>query len=384
MLPDALLGIEHFVDVAADSYLYTGAHAPALGVVLDAMQAAYRQKSAGPTGRKYLFGAEERARESVGDLLGRPAADIAFTGDASTLWSSIAAGWPWKPGDNVVINEYEHPAGYAAWLRLRAQGLEVRIVRRQRNWSMPISSFEDACDSRTVALITSHVGYVTGLALDVHELAELADSRGIPLLLDASHSLGVLPIATEKCSVVISASYKWALGPYGIGIIAWNRDRLPDFRPGVGGWRSVSSIFEEDRFENWKLHKDARRFQTGAPAFDAIAGLGAAVDLLRTLGADRVQAHATGLSGQAHDALSALGLEVISSKEPKARSGNVAFLHPRGEDFANALEKRGVFVWGGDGRVRASFHVMNDSSDVERLAAAVADALIDLPVGVNL
>ena len=55
---------------------------------------------------------------------------------------------------------------------------------------------------------------------------------------------------------------------------------------------------------------------------------------------------------------------------------------PSGRDqlFAHALERRGVFVWGDDGRVRASYHVMNDVPHVVTLADAVADALSEIPL----
>jgi cysteine desulfurase/selenocysteine lyase len=376
----ALLGRDQFLDLNVDSYLYTGAHSPALRLADEAMQWAYRQKSAGPSGRQELFDAEERARASIGKLVGRPMSDVAFTGDASTLWSSIANGWEWKQGDNIVVNEYEHPSGYAAWLRLKKQGLEVRVVRRDASWGMSVASIAEMCDERTVAIVVSHVGYVSGLRHDLDELAEMADARGIPVLLDASHSLGVVPVDASKCAIVISASYKWLLGPYGVGIVVWNQDRLPNFVPGTVGWRSVPTIFTDDRFERWSLSPDARRFQTGAPAFSEIAALGVAVEQLLAIGGLRVEQHALTLSGLAHDALTGLGLEVVTPRVKEARAGNVAFLHPRGEEFAHALERRGVFVWGGDGRVRASFHVMNDDADIDKLKAAVADALKELPL----
>ncbi len=375
-----LLSRERFVDLTTPTYLYTGAHAPALRSSLDALAHTYRLKSDGPAGREAMLGAEVEARASVAALLGRPTEEVAFVGDASTAWSSIALGWDWKPGDNIVIHEYEHPAAYAAWLPLQQRGLEVRVVRREDDWSMPLASFEAQCDERTVALIVSHVGYVTGLRQDVAALARLADARGIPLLLDASHSFGVVPVDASACAIVVSASYKWTLGPYGVGIISWNRDRLPDFQPGVVGWRSTSAMFADDRFERLELEPDARRFQTGGAAFSEIAALGAAVRELSALDTAAIADHALTLSGLAAQAFVDRGLTVTTPLEESARAGNVSFLHPEGERFADELERRGVLLWGGDGRVRASFHVMNSLADVDALADAVDDVLRVLPL----
>lgn len=376
----ALLERDRFVDLEVPSYLYTGAHAPALARAADRLAEAYSWKSRGPRGRDAMAEAEHEARVSVAALLGRPFEEVAFAGDASTVWSAIALGWEWKPGDNIIIHEYEHPAAYAPWLRFIDSGLEVRVVRRRDDWSMPADDFEALVDDRTSAIITSHVGYVTGMRYDIAGIARMADARGIPVLLDASHSLGVIDVPAGLCALTVSASYKWTLGPYGVGIVSWNRDRLPDFVPGTAGWRSTDDMFGEDRFERWHPATDARRFQLGASAFAEIAALGAAVDELAELGVARVERHALSLGTRAIHGLERLGLTVTTPAVEVERAGNVAFLHPDGERFSDELDKRGVLLWGGDGRVRASFHVMNSAAHVDHLLEATAEVLAQLPL----
>ncbi|MFC4555000.1 aminotransferase class V-fold PLP-dependent enzyme [Georgenia faecalis] len=378
----ALLGREHFIDLDDVAYFYTGAHAPAVHAVEEAMVASYRAKSGGPRGRAGMFTLEERARASVAGLVrGATAGDVAFLGDASTAWSAVANGWRWQPGDNVVLNEYEHPSVFAPWLRLRQAGLEVRFVRRREDWEMPTEDIAAACDERTVAIALSHVGYVTGLRHDVAAVSRAADARGIPVLLDVSHSLGLLDVDLDAVALAISASYKWTLGPYGVGVVAWNRERLPGFEPGAVGWRSVEDIFRADRFADLDWSPDARRFQMGAPSLSGIAGLGAAAEIIGGLGLPAVHAHSARLVGAVHAGLRERGLAVTTPADPDRRAGSVAFLHPDGERVAAALEDLGVHVWGGDGRVRASCHVMNDDDDVDRLLLALDRVLADHPLG---
>lgn len=267
------------------------------------------------------------------------------------------------------------------WLRLRERGLEVRVVAPDPRWELGADAIERACDDRTRALCVSHVGYVSGYRHDTAAIAAVADRVGAPLLLDVSHSLGVVPVDVADCAVAIGASYKWTLGCYGAGIAIWNRDRLPGFRPGAVGWRSIADTFTDDRFERYELFDDARRFQLGAAAFGPIAALGAAVEELLPLGADAVERHALTLGGRAIDGLRALGLTVITPEQPARRAGNVAFLHRDGERFADALAARGVPVWGGDGRVRASFHVLNGGASVDALLRETDALLAELPAG---
>jgi selenocysteine lyase/cysteine desulfurase len=375
-----LLDASNFLNLGSEAYLYWGAHSPAVKRVEDAIVQSYRAKSLGEGGRDALYAAESHTRESLARLTGRQAAEIGMLGDASTAWSAIANGWSWKPGDNVVINEYEHPAVFAPFLRLRKYGLEVRVVPRAEDWEMPASSIEAACDERTVAIAVSHVGYVTGLRHDLRELGRIADRAGIPLLVDISHSLGVVDVDLEYAALTVTASYKWTLGPYGVGAVIWNRDRLPDFEPGTVGWRSLENMFTDERFDEINWNPDGTRFQMGAPALADIAGLGAGLDTILDLGIDRVEAHSLALSGEAISGLRELGLQVITPADPHRRAGNVAFLHPAGERFARKLADHGVLVWGGDGRVRASFHVLNTRDDVQRLLTGVSRVLVELPL----
>lgn len=376
----ALIPRDQFIGLPDDvSYLYTGAHAPALHVVEEAMVAAYRAKSRAEHGREILFGTEAQARSDVALLAGMRAEDVAFLGDASTAWSAIANGWSFRPGDNVVVNEYEHPAVFAPFLRLREQGLEVRVVARGEDWEMSTQSLLDACDERTVALCVSHVGYMTGLKHDLSALGDGAREREIPFLVDVSHSLGVSSMDLAGAALVVSASYKWTLGPYGVGIVGWNRELLADFRPGAVGWRSLEDIFTDRRFEELNWNPDASRFQMGAPALSDIAGLGASSALLGGIGIERIEAHVAAIVADADRRLREAGLNVITSADPARRAGNLAVTVSDGEGVAEKLARRGVLAWGGDGRVRASFHAFNDLGDAERFAHELVTVLEEEP-----
>lgn len=374
-----LLDPSHFIDLTPASYLYWGAHSPALKRVEEAMVATYRAKSLGEKGRDLFYEEENRTREKIAALTGSRSSEVGLLGDASTAWSAIANGWTWRPGDNIIINEYEHPAVFAPFLRLRKYGLEVRVAKKDDDWEMRTTSIERCCDERTIAIAVSHVGYVTGLRNDLLELGEVANRVGVPLLVDISHSLGVLDVDLSSAAITVTASYKWALGPYGVGAVIWNQNLLPDFEPGTVGWRSLSNIFTEDRFEELNWNSGGARFQMGAPSFAGIAGLGAGLDTILGIGITNVEAHSLALVAMAMSGLRSLGLEVITPSDPARRAGSVAFLHDQGELFARMLADHGVLVWGGDGRVRASFHVMNSIKDVSRLISAVEQVLAKMP-----
>ena len=61
-----------------------------------------------------------------------------------------------------------------------------------------------------------------------------------------------------------------------------------------------------------------------------------------------------------------LGLSLLTPASPELASGIVAFEHDEAKRIGAELERAGVIVWAGDGRVRASVHLYNDPADADR------------------
>ena len=169
----------------------------------------------------------------------------------------------------------------------------------------------------------------------------------------------------------MASTYKWLLGIHGAGVLYWNRKRLPDFAPGAVGWFSVSDFLSDDRFERIDWKPTAERFELGMPSYAAIYALENGVRYLQQFGADRIGAHVEALGDELIAGLQEQGWTVMTPVERARRAGNIAIAVEHAEDVRDALIEKGVHTWGGDGRVRASLHLYNDSADV----AAYLDAL---------
>jgi selenocysteine lyase/cysteine desulfurase len=306
----------------------------------------------------------------LAQLLGARTDEIALLGSASEAINAVAAAVDLEAGDNVVINDLEFPSVVLPWLRLRERGIDVRLVRHQ-NWEIPTDLLLAAVDDRTRVVALSHVSYVNGWRHDVEAISTALRGTRTRFLLDATQTVGVLPVQAALADFLVSSTYKWLLGTHGLGVLYVNRDTVGQPEPAAIGWFSLETAFTEDRYERYRLRADAGRFETGYLNFPAIYALNASVGYLLEIGVDRIAAHAHALGDELIAGLSGLGLTVTTPAVRARRGASVTFLHERAAEIGQRLAATGVYVWAGDGRVRASAHAFNDSRDVERYLDAL-------------
>ncbi len=70
---------------------------------------------------------------------------------------------------------------------------------------------------------------------------------------------------------------------------------------------------------------------------------------------------------QLREGITSLGFKLLTPLDEIYASGIVSFAHDAPEELGRALQERGVIVWAGDGRLRASVHIYNDEGDVDAL-----------------
>lgn len=371
---NALFPRTEFLGLEEMTHLYTAAECPMLTKGAAALQDYARQKTRAEAGRAHHAAVAGECKAAVAQLLGVEAENIAFMASASDAINAIVRLIDFRPGDNVVVNDLEFPSVTLPALRLRERGVEVRLVRRDA-WDLPTEALLGAVDGRTRLLALSHVSYVNGLRHDVETIGEALRGTGTRFLLDATQSLGVLPVPAGAADFVVSSTYKWLLGTHGLGILYWNRARVPEAQPAAIGWYSVENLFAPDRYERYTLKPDAGRFETGYISFPAIYALREGVRCLLDAGVERIADHALTLGERLIDELARLRLMVMTPKERRRRGASISFAHPEADAIGRALAEREVHVWAGDGRVRASTHLFNDGADIARYLAALEDIL---------
>lgn len=322
----------------------------------------------------------EEARSRFARLIGASTEEIAIIKNTSEGISLVAAGFPWKEGDNLVTANVEFPANVYPWMRLASRNVEVRMVQA-REGRVRTKDVIAACDGRTRVVALSSVEFANGFRNDLPRIGEFCRSRGVFFFVDAIQSLGAIPMDVEACGIDALAAdgHKWMLSPEGIGGFYISREVMEMVEPLVLGWHSVRNRFDFEQYD-FRLSPDARRFEPGSFNTVGLAAFGASLDLLLSTGVERIWERVLRLTEVAMDAALGEGYELLSSRLPEERSGIVTFRVPGADSQAlwKALLARNAVCSPRSGGIRISPHFYNTSEEIARFFGILkeeADAL---------
>ena len=162
-----------------------------------------------------------QVRAQFAQVIGAKAASVALVPSVSYGIALAARNLPVRDGQNIVVLADEFPSNYYSWARLaRERGGRVRTARPQPGES-PTDAVIAAIDRDTAIVSVPNCHWTDGRVLDVIRIGEAARRHGAALVLDASQSIGALPLDVEavRPDFLVTVGYKWLLGPYGVGYL---------------------------------------------------------------------------------------------------------------------------------------------------------------------
>lgn len=316
-----------------------------------------------------------KARAVCARLIGSGPDEIALLGPTSLGLSLFANGLDWRPGDELICYRGDYPANVYPWTALATRGVVIKSVEPETPGRITPELVARSLTPRTrlVALASCH--FLSGWRIDVDAIGRLLHERGVLFSVDAIQTLGAAPLSTEHVDFLSADAHKWMLGPLAIGIVHVARRNFELCRPTLlGAWNVRSPEFvaqDEIVFE-----ETARRYEPGVLNVTGMYGMVASLEMLLSLGIDRVQAAILAVRDQLEHRLRELGFTFLSpdSSQP-LRSGIVTARHPDvpASRFFAALEQAGIDAslrTGGDGTpwLRFSPHFYNTPEEVERVA----------------
>ena len=370
------------------AYFQTGTYGPKPEPVIAEVERWLRFQNRGPALPEVNAAVHEmfeQVRAKVAAALGAEPGEIALTENTTVGLDIVANGIDWRPGDNVILSDQEHPANRIPWYNVAERyGVEVRIVKAGADVERFLADLERLLDGRTRVVSLSHVSRETGLRYPIPEVAELVHRHGVPLLVDGAQAFGAIPVnvKTLGCDYYAFSGHKYILGPQGTGGFYVRQEMLDSLRPVWVGAGSGGP--DPDRPGQMRWTEGAKRFEFGTRALAYFAGFGKALDLWQELGWPEVHGRMAAYAAQVKARLSAIpGLVLDTPWDAAQSAGIVTFRvpgHPAQEIYTSLLEKDKVLtVPNGmpEQGVRVSVHVFNNQEDLERLVEGVRRAVAE-------
>lgn len=299
---------------------------------------------------------------------------FAYLTNVADATAAVANGIDWQAGDNVVLVQGEYPSFVLPWTRLGRHGVEARFAT-PNGIAPDLDAIESIIDSRTRAVVISHVDFNSGYRNDLAAIGALAHAHGALFVVDASQSLGAIPIDVTAWGIdaLVCVGYKWLMGVHGISVLYVSEAAQEAIAPTAPGRYSVQSGWPfPDYALDWAA--SAIRFQGGALNWIGVCALAESLGLHDEIGTDLIAQRLLELTEAVIARLDTLPVEVTSSRDPAHRSSYLTFTLgsvERDEALVAAGRAQQVLFVRRGGGIRVGTHFWNDDSDIDRLAAII-------------
>ncbi len=309
---------------------------------------------------------------------------VVFTSNA-THGLNIAIKSLVPRGGRAVVSGYEHNA---VTRPLTALGAEISVAEAPLfRQAEVIAAFDRLIVPGINVVVCNHISNVFGFIQPVEQIAAICRDRGVPLIIDASQSAGVLPLNLDRlgASFIAMPGHKGLYGPHGTGVLLCG-ENVPVHALLEGGTGSLSISQEMPDFLPDVL-------EAGTHNMPGIAGLLAGIRFIKQRGMADIFDRERRLALLAAEGLRTMpGVKVFAMPGLREQAGVLSFV-PEGKDveeIGSGLAAKGIAVRTGlhcapfahksagtlnTGTVRLSFSDFNTHMEIYQLLSALCGLL---------
>lgn len=335
--------------------------------------------------QEHFFDTIESVKSAFAKIIQCPDSQrIAYMGSVSygiaTVVKNILHKGLAERGKKIVMVGSEFPSDVYAFDELKNKGVQVEqvsapdtLLHRGKIWN---ERFLESIDKETLAVCLSPTHWADGTLFDLIATGERCREVGALFLIDGTQHIGAYPfdIQLVKADFVISATYKWLLGPYGAAL-AYMSEWFDDGVPLEQNWamRKNSNDFKNLIHYEAEYRPKAYRYNIGEMSnFINLPMVFAALEQINEWKVDTIQSHAKFLLDKYLDDIQNADCWI---EQAAYRSNHLFGIRlPEGRDIAKIqthLAQNKVFVSYRGSAMRVSLHLWNNERDMDFLMEGI-------------
>ena len=325
-----------------------------------------------------------RTRNAAAALIDAAPEDVALVSSVSYGVSTAAKIFAVPAGTRVLVLQDDHSSAVLEWVSRAGQGgFTVETVRRPADgdWTAAVLEAVARPGASPVAIASiSSVHWSDGGAVDLHRVAPALRAQGAALLIDATHSVGVLDVDVQKLDpdFVVFPTYKWLIGPYARAFLYVAKRHQANGIPleqTSAGRRAVRAELDV-YFTDLRYVDDARRFDMGErDHFISMEMAAIGMEMIHEWRRPAIVARLAMLTRRLAAGLQGSGAAVPDERVRSPHILSLSFPGGMPKDLVARLAAERVFVSPRLGRLRISPHVYNDEADVDRFVEVFRKAM---------
>jgi selenocysteine lyase/cysteine desulfurase len=181
-----------------------------------------------------------------------------------------------------------------------------------------------------------------------------------------------MPLDVQELGVdfLVAGVLKYLLSSAGLAFLYVRGDLVNKIQPTAIGWFSQENIFAMDPTANCPS-PTARRFESGTPPIPNIyAGL-AGINLVQTVGIERIEAQIRELTAAFIEGAMRAGFSIVTPVQPKQHGALITIKSNDVHQLVNRLAAKHIITSSRDNNLRVSPHFYNTFEDVDIVIAAL-------------
>ena len=307
--------------------------------------------------------------------------EIAFCESATKAWQLFFYSIPFNRGDRIITTQLDYGSSFVGFIQQHNRlGIEIDVIETDSNGDIDLNSLEKAINDRTRLISLSHIPTANGIINPAGRVGQLAQSAGVPFLLDACQSVGQIDVNVEdiRCTALSATGRKYLRGPRGTGFLYVRKSALENIEP---MWLDQHGVDLENR-NSYQIFDSARRFENFEVGFGARVGLGQSLKYFNEIGPQDVEERVKHLGAYCRERISAVpGIQV---QDTGAAKGGIVMFSIEGHEpteVRDYLHTHKINIWassgpgslidfqarGIDSLIRASVHYFNTEEEIDRM-----------------